>query len=269
VRQPARIGDDLAFFRGAGPDVIVVMAYGQILPEGILAAPRLACLNLHASLLPEYRGASPIQAAIRDGKSTTGITVIYMDQGLDTGDILLADSLEIAPDETGQSLHDRLAALAPRSLQRALGRLAAGSAPRTPQSETGASHCRKLNRKDGAIDWSRPAVEIERWIRAYHPWPGTATTWVDGPDRSDGSGHRKMLKVFPPVGVGPSPPPPPPTPHPTLPGTVLSTGPAGIAVATGQGAIFLRSLQLEGRRRMLSEDFMKGNPLPANARFGC
>src|SRR5215510_1352439 len=149
VVQPARIKDQEAIekIRGLKPDVIVVMAYGQILPRDVLHIPRMACLNLHASLLPRWRGAAPIQAAIAAGDSETGITVMYMDEGLDTGDILLQRSVDIQPDDTGGSLHDRMAQIAPEALLEALRLLAAGNAWRIPQDNTGATYAPKLKRE--------------------------------------------------------------------------------------------------------------------------
>src|SRR6266542_1696314 len=169
VLQPPRIKDPRAIedIRALKPDVIVVMAYGQILPRGVLEIPKIACLNLHASLLPRWRGAAPIQAAIAAGDRETGITVMYMDEGLDTGDILLQRTIDILPGDTGGSLHDRLARVAPEALLEALQMLAKGNAPRIPQDNTLATYAPKLTRDDGKIDWSEPAEIIERKIRAF------------------------------------------------------------------------------------------------------
>ena len=157
--QPARIKDPQAIeeIRGCTPDVIVVAAYGQILPRDVLEIPRLACLNLHASLLPRWRGAAPIQAAIAAGDTETGITVMYMAEGLDTGDILLQRSVEILPNDTGGSLHDRLAQIAPEALLQSLRMVAAGNAPRIPQDNACATYAPKLKREHGLIDWSESA----------------------------------------------------------------------------------------------------------------
>src|SRR4051794_28027173 len=154
ILQPRRLRDEgsVAQIRALVPEVIVVMAYGQILPQDVLEIPNIACLNVHASLLPKYRGAAPIQAAIAAGDSETGITVMYMDEGLDTGDMLLKSVIEIAPNETGRSLHDRLAEIAPGALQNALQLLAAGTAPRIPQNNDEATYAPKLEREHGQID---------------------------------------------------------------------------------------------------------------------
>jgi len=156
VLQPPRIKERQAIeeIRALTPDVIVVMAYGQILPRDVLEIPKIASLNLHASLLPRWRGAAPIQAAIAAGDQETGITVMYMDEGLDTGDILLKRATEIRPDDTGRSLHERLAQIAPEALLESLRLLTAGSAPRIPQDNAQATYAPKLKREDGEIDWS-------------------------------------------------------------------------------------------------------------------
>jgi methionyl-tRNA formyltransferase len=174
ILQPARIKDQQAIeqIRALKPDVIVVMAYGQILPRDVLEIPEIACLNLHASLLPRWRGAAPIQAAIAASDQGTGITVMYMAEGLDTGDILLQRTIDIRSDDTGGSLHDRLAQIAPDALLESLQMLAKGSAPRIPQDDNVATYAPKLKREDGKIDWSQPAETIERKIRAFNPWPG-------------------------------------------------------------------------------------------------
>src|SRR5688572_3876739 len=192
VLQPARIktAEAIAEIRALAPEVIVVMAYGQILPRAVLEVPPIACLNLHASLLPRHRGAAPIQAAIVAGDPETGISVMYMDEGLDTGDVLLQTRLEIAADETGGSLHDRLAEIAPAALSEALAQLQAGTAPRIPQDSSAATYSPKLGREDGRIDWNESATTIERKIRAFNPWPGAFALL-----RND-SGREHKLKVF-------------------------------------------------------------------------
>src|SRR5262245_1793511 len=174
ILQPSRIKDHspIAEIRALAPDVIVVTAYGQILPRELLEIPRVTCLNLHASLLPRWRGAAPIQAAIAAGDRETGITAMYMNEGLDTGDILLQRKIEIQPEETGGSLHDRLAQIAPGALLESLRLLARGNAARIPQDNTQATYASKLKREHGHINWSESAEAIERKIRAFNPWPG-------------------------------------------------------------------------------------------------
>lgn len=249
ILQPTRLRDDeaVAQIRALAPDVIVVMAYGQILPQSVLEIPRLACLNLHASLLPQYRGAAPIQAAIAAGDAETGITIIYMDAGLDTGDILLQTKLAISPNETGRSLHDRLAQLAPDALLGALAQLAAGQAARVPQDSARATYAAKLTRDDGKIDWSEPAEVIERKIRAFDPWPGAFTSLADA------SGNSRHLKIFRAAVVAQST---------GAPGTVFTPNDTEVLVATGRGALRLDEVQLEGKRRMRAAEFLRGFSSP-------
>ena len=183
VFQPERIRrpEVVETLRALGADVFVVFAYGQILPKAVLDAPREACLNLHASLLPRHRGAAPIQAAILAGDAESGLTVMYMDEGLDTGDALLERRFALSPDETGGSLHDRLAEMAPEALSEALDLLASGNASRRPQDPALATHAPKLDRQSGRIDWSLDAAFLARLVRAMNPWPGAFTTVsVDG-----------------------------------------------------------------------------------------
>lgn len=247
VLQPKRIRDADAVkqIRSLEADVIVVMAYGQILPPGVLNAASVGCLNLHASLLPRHRGAAPIQAAILAGDAETGITVMYMDEGLDTGDILLEKRIPISDRETGGSLHDRLAELAPGALDESLALVTQARPPRTPQDPSQATYAPKLTRQSGVIDWSMPPLQIDRQIRAMNPWPSASTAF---PGRD---GRPQTLKIFSAV------------PHDGngVPGAVLKTGPEGILVAATGGAVLLQEVQLEGKKRMSARDFLAGNPV--------
>lgn len=249
VFQPLRIRNDDAVeeIRGLAPDVIVVMAYGQILPKTVLEIPRIACLNLHASLLPKYRGAAPIQAAIAAGDAETGITIIYMDEGLDTGDMLGQTNLAIRPEETGGSLHDRLAQVAPGTLLGALDLLASRQAPRIPQEAVEATYSPKLTREDGKIDWSEPAELIERKIRAFDPWPGAFG------QISDAAGKTRKLKIFRAAVSNQSF---------GDPGKISIPDGGEVLVATGHGALRLDEVQLEGKRRMKASDFLRGFSSP-------
>jgi methionyl-tRNA formyltransferase len=239
VLQPAKIKDQQAIeeIRVLSPDVIVVVAYGQILPRDVLEIPRLACLNVHASLLPRWRGAAPIQAAIAEGDRETGITVMYMDEGLDTGDILLQHKVEILPSNTGGSLHDRLAQVAPEALLESLRLLAAGKAPRISQDNALATYAPKLKREHGQIDWSEPAEAIERKIRAFNPWPG-AFMILDG----------RNLKIFSAsvVDLGGKP------------GEILRSE-NELVIAASKGAVSVGEIQLEGKRRMRTAEFLRGH----------
>ena len=245
VLQPQRIKRDEAVqeIRALAPDVIVVMAYGQILPRAVLEIPPIACLNLHASLLPKHRGAAPIQAAIVAGDTETGITVMYMDEGLDTGDILLTHSMSIATEETGGSLHDRLAEISPPALEKALRLLANGSAPRVPQNAAEASYAPKLEREHGLIDWRDPAETIERKIRAFNPWPGAYTVLRDD------TGRERKLKVHRAV-----------IDH----GETSASPRDAIRIPAADAALLLLEVQLEGKKRMGAGDLIRGYPWAAH-----
>jgi methionyl-tRNA formyltransferase len=249
IFQPERIKREEAVtkIRELAPDVIVVMAYGQILPRSVLEIPRVACLNLHASLLPRHRGAAPIQAAILAGDRESGITVMSMDEGLDTGDILLQSRLEIAADETGGSLHGRLAQIAPDALHEALAQLQRESAPRIPQDSSAATYAPKLEREDGRIDWTESAALIERKIRAFNPWPGAFTLLRDA------AGRDRKLKIFRAALV---------ESKKASPGEILSTDKSKLLIATKDGALSLGEVQLEGKRRMSAGEFLRGHPTP-------
>ena len=241
ILQPARIKsvEAVAEIEAFRPDVIVVMAYGQILPRSVLEIPRLDCLNLHASLLPRHRGAAPIQAAIVADDRESGITVMYMDEGLDTGDVMLQKRLEIAANETGGSLHDRLAQIAPDALFEALARIKAGSAPRLPQDSALATYAPKLEREHGRIDWNEPAALIERKIRAFNPWPGSYAILRDA------AGAERKLKV-----------------HRATVTDSCSAAPSNLVIPTKSGALRLEEVQLEGKRRMSAAEFLRGYNAP-------
>jgi methionyl-tRNA formyltransferase len=243
LRAPESVAEVVAL----QPDVIVVMAYGQILPKSVLDAPRLACLNLHASLLPRWRGAAPIQAAIETGDPKTGVTVMYMAEGLDTGDVLLMHETPISDTDTGGILHDRLATVAAEALAEALPLIFEGRAPRIPQDEALANYAPKLTRENGRIDWWSSAAQIDLRIRAMNPWPGAHTLL------SMNAG-RMQLKVF---RAKPLPSGVPGTP----PGQVLRADGDGLLVATPDGAVLLQEIQLEGKRRMPVGEFLRGHPI--------
>jgi methionyl-tRNA formyltransferase len=254
ILQPARIKDreSIEEIRALAPDVIVVMAYGQILPRNVLEIPPTACLNLHASLLPRHRGAAPIQAAIAAGDRESGITVMYMDEGLDTGDILLQRKIEILPNDTGGSLHDRLAQIAPDALLESLRTLAGASAQRLPQENALATYAPKLNREAGRIDWSEPAETIERKIRAFNPWPGAFTRITTK------SNALRTLKIFSAaiVDLG------------GVPGEILGDE-KELIIAAGTGALSLNEVQLEGKRRMSAEELLRGLKVDRSLRGRC
>jgi methionyl-tRNA formyltransferase len=245
ILQPLRIKDQHAIedIGVLKPDIIVVMAYGQILPRDVLEIPKIACLNLHASLLPRWRGAAPIQAAIAGDDPETGITVMHMDEGLDTGDILLQHRVDIRSNDTGGSLHERLAQIAPEALLESLRLLATNAAPRIPQKNALATYAPKLKREDGRIDWSEPAQTIARKIRAFNPWPG-AFMKIDG----------QNLKIFSASVVDLN----------GKPGEILESD-QRLIVAAGKEALSLFEVQLEAKRRMSAAEFLRGHPSIARA----
>jgi len=254
VMQPesARDQDFLEALAELKPDIIVVMAYGQILPQALLDMPSLACINLHASLLPKYRGAACIQAAIDAGDSKTGITVMHVVKALDAGDIILKKETEIGKHETGGELHDRLAELSPGALEEVLKQLADGSDQRIAQDPDEVSYISKLMREHGEMDWSQSAEALERRIRAYDPWPGTSTTYLDS------KGRQRRLKIFPQVEVksksGQS-------------GEVLAVD-GILSVACGEGSLEIQTVQPDGSRQMSAADFLMGNAIKVGDTLG-
>lgn len=241
VYQPEKIGDIAADLAALEPEFIVVMAYGQILRKNILTLASRAIINLHASLLPKYRGAACIQAAIDAGDSETGITAMHVVSALDAGDIILAESIPIAADETGSSLHDRLAELAAPVMASALEHLAAGTAPRIPQDVAASCYISKLDRDHGRIDWTQDAAAIERRIRAYDPWPGTYTLATE-------DGRPKRLKIFPPATV---------VDQSLTPGEIVISE-NQLIVGCGTAALQLGTVQPEGTRKMSATDYLRG-----------
>lgn len=243
VLQPAKLRDESALAEVARlePDLLVVMAYGQILPPALLALPRLGAINLHASLLPRHRGAAPVHAAILAGDERSGVTVMWMDEGLDTGDILLARECGIDAAETAGSLHDKLAALAPTALAAALELITAGAAPRRAQDSALATYAPKLDRASGSIDWQDGAEAIVRKIRGMHPWPGTSVDFLTG------EGRTLRVKVHR-AAVAPG-------------GPAAGEIPAGsLRIGCGAGgAVDLIEVQPAGGRRMTAADFLRGH----------
>lgn len=243
VRTPVRLRRNEAewvAFAALDLDAAVVAAYGLILPGPMLSAPRRGCLNIHASLLPRWRGAAPIQAAILAGDAETGVTIMRMDEGLDTGPMLLAKAVPITEQTTTATLHDQLAAIGARLILRALD-----EAPReVPQPDQGATYAPKLAREDGRIDWMRSSAEIARQVRAFDPWPG-AFTLLNG----------QVLKVWQVETVAAE----------GRPGTALDDA---LLIACGSGAVRLRRVQLAGREPMVADAFLRGHVVPHGAVLG-
>ena len=227
VYQPAtlRAPEAQAELAALQPDLMVVVAYGLILPQVVLDTPRLGCINSHASLLPRWRGAAPIQRAVQAGDDESGVTVMQMEAGLDTGPMLLKVSTPIAPSDTGGSLHDRLAALGSQAVIQAVDALAAGTLTGEVQDDSLANYAHKLNKDEARIDWSRPAVELERQVRAFNPWPICHSTLNGEP--------LKVLAATLGEGSG-------------QPGQILAASKDGLTVACGEGALRLTRLQLPG-----------------------
>jgi methionyl-tRNA formyltransferase len=251
VYQPLTLRDEGAQreLRALDADLMVVTAYGLLLPAEVLQAPRLGCINIHASLLPRWRGAAPIQRAIQAGDKKTGITIMQMDEGLDTGDILAVAECEIAEKDTGSSLHDKLMTLGAETLVSALPGIAARTVKIVKQDDADACYASKLNKAEARVNWSQSAIEIERLIRAFNSWPVAYCEY-------DKRGKPSKLRLWqadvvsgrlPATGADP--------------GKVIAESAAGIDVLTGAGVLRITELQAEGKRRMSAADFLNANSL--------
>jgi methionyl-tRNA formyltransferase len=249
VEQPAtlRSPEAVARLREHTADLMVVAAYGLILPPAVLEVPPLGCWNIHASLLPRWRGAAPIHRALLAGDAETGITIMQMDAGLDTGPMLLACPVPIGARDEGGALHDRLAALGAEAIVAAIAEFQAGRLTPVPQPADGVTYASKIRKEEARIDWTAPADAIDRQVRAFNPWPVAETRWQD-----------RQLRVWTaeplPAASG-------------EPGQVVEASGAGIVVAAGEGALRLTRVQLAGRRAMTAAEFLNAHPL-AGARFG-
>ena len=244
LRQPEVVAE----LEALDPDLIVVVAYGQILPKSVLDIPTHGCINVHASLLPKYRGAAPINKAIIDGATETGITTMYMDVGLDTGDMLVKNTLPIGPEETAGELHDRLAVLGRETMEETLRQLCTGTLQREVQDDTRSTYAPMMKKEDGRIDWSRSALDVHNLVRGLDPWPGAYTS-LDG----------ELLKLArtTPEDNGDAPP-----------GTVIAADRDGVRIACGNGSLLVRELQLAGRKRLAAADFLRGCPLQPGTGLG-
>lgn len=248
VLQPERARDEkfVAELRALAPDLIAVAAFGQILPMAILELPRFGCLNVHTSLLPKYRGAAPIQWAILNGDAETGVTIMKMNVGLDTGDILAQRATPIRDEDNAATLHDRLAQLGAELLVQTIPDYVAGKIRPQPQDAARATHVGKIKKEDGRIDWQQPARAIWNRIRAFTPWPGAFTVLPGTP-------HSQLLKIWGAEIVS----------QPGAPGEILQAEKSGIIIGCGQDALRVTALQREGGRRMSAADFLAGHPLKA------
>lgn len=255
VYQPTKVRETtfLETVKELAPEVIVVAAFGQIIPKALLEIPPYGCINVHASLLPKYRGASPIQYSIIDGEEETGITIMHMDVGIDTGDIILQAKLPIAPDETGGSLFDKLARLGADAIAEALGQISAGTATRIPQDNEKATQVKMISKEMGKIDFTQPAIKLERLIRGLNPWPSAYTFLGD-----------KTLKLWQ-VNVekenyadtGSA-----------VAGEVIEVRKDALVVKTGEGYLVIKELQLEGKKRMPADAFLRGYSIPEGTKLG-
>ena len=240
VFQPEKIKDEpfITAISNFSPDVIAVVAYGKILPKAILDIPPKGCINVHASILPKYRGAAPINWAIINGEKETGITTMLLDEGMDTGDMLLTEKVEIRDDDTASSLHDRLKYIGADLLIKTIKGIKSETIRPIPQDDSQATYAPMLKKEDGRIDWTMKAEEIKNLIRGFFPWPGAYTRW-DG----------KQIKIFKAeVEAGGK----------EEPGTVINISTEGIFVATGKGILLIKELQPESKNKMTASEFVKG-----------
>jgi len=248
--QPERVKEELfqEALIGLHPDLVVVVAFGQILPKSILNIPKYGAINVHASLLPKYRGAAPIAWAILNGEKVTGITTMVMDEGMDTGDILLQVETTIENEEMCGTLHDRLASLGAQLLKETLEKMKVGNIHPIPQNHSKATYAPPLKKEDGHIDWRKGANEINRQVRAFNPWPGAFTKlgnqWLKI--------YKGEIRERPLTGKA---------------GAVVWVGSDFIEVETGKDSFRIKEVQLEGRRRMTIRDFLSGHPLPVGTVF--
>lgn len=265
VYQPVKIREEesVQMIRDYNPDVIVVAAYGQILPESILNIPKYGCINIHASLLPKYRGAAPIERAIIDGEVMTGVTTMYMEKGLDTGDMIEKAEVPITGEDTGASLHDKLAEAGAALILTTLAKLEAGTVTRTKQDDAQSCYAAMLTKELGRMDFTRPAVELERLIRGLNPWPCAYTT-IDGKNVKLYKAEvinldaqmRQMLQE---------------KSEQTLtftPGEIVEVAKKYFVISCGEGALRVRNLQPEGKKAMDTSAYLNGNPLKPGMRAG-
>jgi len=248
IEQPATLKDNRIqeTLSAVAADVMVVAAYGLILPRSVLEMPRLGAINIHASLLPRWRGAAPIQRALLAGDRETGVSIMQMDAGLDTGPVIRSEAIPVRDLDDAQTLHDRLAELGARLAVRVLEDLESGKVEARPQPAQGATYAAKIDRAEARIDWTRPANEIWGKVRAFSAFPGAAARL--------GNLELKIWRAVPETDSGP-------------PGTVLAAGPDGIRVACGEGSLSIRTLQRAGGRRLSPAEFLRGRPVAAGERF--
>jgi len=250
VFQPHKLRDSAAVeqLQQLQPDLIIVVAYGQILPKAVLDIPRYHCINIHASLLPKYRGAAPINQAIIEGETETGVTTMLMDVGLDTGAMLVKLSLPIRVDETAGKLHDRLSLLGRKALEKTLDQLCAGTLTSTEQDDELSCYASMMKKEDGLIDWRQPAIEIHNRVRGLDPWPGAYTILAGDVLKISATAVEADISGQP--------------------GTIISADKTGVLVACGKGALKIGELQLPGKKRLAAINFLSGRPLVTGTLLG-
>ena len=248
VHQPLRLRNDFVFLSKLNPDLIVVVAYGQILPQAILELPKYGCINVHGSLLPLYRGAAPIQRAILDGQNKTGVTIMEMETGLDTGPMISKMETQIESNDNAQTLHDRLANLGAKLLVDTIPQYVTGKIKSIPQDDSQSSHASKITREMGQIDWTKTATDIWNQARAFTPWPGVFTH-LKGK-------LIKLIEVEPINTID------------LAPGIIGQSNSNGIIVGCGKEALLISKLQKDGGKRMTAEAFLAGHPLPVGTQLG-
>ncbi len=251
IYQPEKLRDpsSLEILQSLRPDLMVVVAYGQILSAAVLAVPPKGCVNVHGSLLPQYRGAAPIARAILGGETRTGVTTMFLDPGMDTGPILLAEETEIGEEDTAGTLHDRLSLMGAGLLLRTLEGLERNSLTPRAQDSSQATYAPKIEKEEARIDWTAPARQLFNLLRAFDPWPGAFTTWKD-----------RKIKLFHPRWAGDEPG--------KVPGTLIRASADGLLISASEGTLLVREVQMESRPRMPVGEFLRGVPLQAGMRLG-
>ncbi len=251
VYQPERLRDEenVTLLKDINPDIIIVAAYGQILPESILNIPKYGCINIHASLLPKYRGAAPIEWSIIDGEQVTGVTTMYMEKGLDTGDMIEKAEVVIESDDTGLTLHDKLAAVGAELIISTMEKLENGTATRTKQNDAESCYASMLSKDMGSIDFNKAAVEIERLIRGLNPWPCAFT-------KIDGKGVKLFKAQVCPIGEG------------AKPGEIVEVTKKTFTIACGRDGLIIKNLQPEGKKPMDTVSYLNGNKITVGMMAG-
>ena len=251
VYQPVKARDEefVNILKELNPDLIVVVAFGQILPKSILDIPKLGCINVHVSLLPKYRGAAPINWVIINGEKKTGVTTMYMDEGLDTGDMILTSEFDLDDEITAGELHDKMAVIGAQTLKETIDLIEKGEAPRIPQNHDEFTYAPIMNKSLGNINWNKPAKEIHNLVRGVNPWPSAYTTYNDA-----------TMKIWKTEVLNEN--------SDKEPGTILSVDKEGIKVSTNDNVILVKEIQMPGKKRVLVSEYIKGNSIDTNVLLG-